>query len=486
LLSLFVCSLILAAFLASSEVFVHWFVIPLWLSGVIIGRDAIDWLRGHCDVYDPVGILGLLGLHFFFLSGMLHVHWDTWLLYVVPPSDWRTWLGVWGIVNVAGLLLYRLTYQLIPLPLRREAPAPYKRLKTVWRPDLRAFFLVGSTLLVITALLQVYVYASFGGIMAYIQTATNDLSSNSDSMQGMGMLFMISESFPICALMMFAVFARNRENLRSWPVIVIVLLAYLILMLLFGGLRGSRSNTIWGLFWGVGIIHFWLRRIPRNFIYLGIVFVVMFMYVYGFYKGAGLEGVRSFATSESITDLEEDTGRGLESLLLFDLGRADIQAFLIHRIEHPESDYELAMGRTYYAAVTILIPRSFIDRPYSKSYEGTEAMFGRGSYDPDNWVTSKVFGIAGEALLNFGVYAMPFTYIIVGMVVGLVRRLVYGLDEDDMRRLFLPYLVNFCFMLIVSDFDNMIFNTFKSMFVPFMLIFLGSIRQTFMISVERG
>jgi energy-converting hydrogenase Eha subunit G len=113
-------------------------------------------------------------------------------------------------------------------------------------------------------------------------------------------------------------------------------------------------------------------------------------------------------------------------------------------------------------------------------------MFGRGSYDPDNWVTSKVFGIAGEALLNFGVYAMPFTYIIVGMVVGLVRRLVYGLDEDDMRRLLLPYLVNFCFMLIVSDFDNMIFNTFKSMFVPFVLIFLGSIHQTFITSVERG
>src|ERR1700729_3110455 len=47
----------------SSSRFQHWFLIPVSLCGILIGIDAVEWLRGRVDLYDPAGIVGLLGVH---------------------------------------------------------------------------------------------------------------------------------------------------------------------------------------------------------------------------------------------------------------------------------------------------------------------------------------------------------------------------------------------------------------------------------------
>ena len=57
--------------------------------------------------------------------------------------------------------------------------------------------------------------------------------------------------------------------------------------MVFGGLRGSRSQTVWSLFWATGIIHLWIRPLSKRFIAAGVCFLVAFMYLYGFYKGLG-------------------------------------------------------------------------------------------------------------------------------------------------------------------------------------------------------
>ncbi len=41
---------------------------------------------------------------------------------------------------------------------------------------------------------------------------------------------------------------------------------YFLLKLLFGGLRGSRTITVFGLFWIAGAIHIWIRPVPRKFL----------------------------------------------------------------------------------------------------------------------------------------------------------------------------------------------------------------------------
>src|ERR1700754_448930 len=71
----------------------HWFVAPVTLCGVLAAPDAVDWVRKRLDIFDPQGLLGLMGLHFFFLAPMLHIPFDYWARFVEPSTDWRHALG---------------------------------------------------------------------------------------------------------------------------------------------------------------------------------------------------------------------------------------------------------------------------------------------------------------------------------------------------------------------------------------------------------
>src|SRR5262249_26329541 len=119
-LAALVCVVTVLGFLADSEELQHWLLVPVTLCGILVGKDAIDWLLGRMNLFDPAGIIGVLGVHFFFLAPLLHVAWDYWLEYVVPPPDWRDWIGEMAFLNLGGLLVYRFVRDLVdtqrPLP----------------------------------------------------------------------------------------------------------------------------------------------------------------------------------------------------------------------------------------------------------------------------------------------------------------------------------------------------------------------------------
>lgn len=471
-ISFFLTILIVAEFLPHSDQYWHWFVIPVTLSGILIGMDAVDWFRGRLEIFDPVGIIGLLGFHFFFLAPLLHIRWDAWIEpWYTPPPDWRPWLGYMAILNFMGLCIYRLSRSFGNTPAKHQS----KR-KIIWTVNQKRFLPFLTIALLLSATLQVLTYQKFGGVMSYINAATStSLSTDPDSIQfqGMGVIFIVSESFPILAMMGFAVFAQKYKRLRTLPVLIGVLIVFLVLQMFFGGLRGSRSNTIWALFWGLGIIHFWLRSVTKKEITCGLVFLMFFMYIYGFYKGGGIEGVQK-ALQEDSSAAEEKSGRTWKGMLLGDLGRSDVQAFVLYRMMRANSDYQYAWGRTYFAATTIMIPGAILpNKPPNKSMEGTNVMSGMGSYNPQEpgkWVASKVYGLAGEVMLNFGPLPVPLAFIVLGLIVGRVKRCLVTWDSTDIRLLLLPMMVNFCFVVLVSDFDNDIFFLFKNAGFPILLI----------------
>ncbi|MBD2165282.1 hypothetical protein H6G04_12840 [Calothrix membranacea FACHB-236] len=456
--------------------FLHWFVIPVTLCGILIGIDAIDWFRGRLNLFDPVGIIGLLGFHFFFVAPLLHVGLDFWIdSDIIPPTDWRPWLGGMAILNFLGLWVYRFTRNIT-----FNATNNHKT-QTIWQINRQRFFPVICIALIISAILQLMVYQKFGGIANYIAAATRAaMRDGENEFQGMGILFVLSESFPILAMMGFTIYAQTQKRLQTGTVLLVALIAFLILQFLFGGLRGSRSNTIWAMFWAVGIIHFLLVRISKKQIAIGLVFLVLFMYIYGFFKTGGLEAVNTaLQGQEARATLEEKSGRSLQSLVLQDLGRSDVQAFLLYRILRPDSDYEYAWGRTYLPALTMLIPSAIMpEKPPEKTKEGTEVQYGKGTYDPIFWNSSKVYGLAGETMLNFGPYVIPLAFILLGVVVGKARRCLFNwsVGEDD-RLLLLPLLINFCFIILVGDSDNYIFFLFKNSGMATLVIFLSCDRK---------
>jgi hypothetical protein len=299
---------------------------------------------------------------------------------------------------------------------------------------------------------------------------------------------MISESFPIFAMMGYAVYTWGRKK-PSWPALVGLLVAFAVLKILFGGLYGSRNNIIFAIFWSVGIIHFCIRPVPKKLVLGGVLALVPFLYVYGFYKSAGTEGLRrALWSSQSRADEAAEIHRPIQSTILEDLGRSDVQAFLLYRLMQPNSDYQLGLGRTYLGAALIVLPGPvWRNRPPTKVKEGTEAFFGRGSYreQPLNSIytkdrfegkTSRLFGITGEAMLNFGPLGVVAAMAIFGLVVGRVRRWMLTWDRMDVRRLLLPFLVNLCVMLLILDSENIITMLEEDFLFPLVILALASTR----------
>ena len=90
-----ICGLVMLVCAANSRDCLHWFVIPVFACGVLIAHDGVNWIRGRFDPFDPVGLLGVYGVHFFFVAPLLHVVWHWWLVTPdIRPEDLRPgWVG---------------------------------------------------------------------------------------------------------------------------------------------------------------------------------------------------------------------------------------------------------------------------------------------------------------------------------------------------------------------------------------------------------
>lgn len=484
LISALACAVILLWFMAREELrgsdgMLSWYLIPLTLCGILIGEDAVRWFRGEIDVFDPIGIVGLFGVHFFLLAPLLHTAWNYWIEEVVPPSDWRTWLGGMAVLNLVGLMAYRATRSWVC-----AGVAQGKSAAVVWRLDRARFNRYLKWMLLVSAGLQIAIYARFGGLSGYLAAVARD----EHVFLGFQWIAMISEIFPVLALMGYAVHTWARPK-PSWPTLLLILLAYCVLKLFFGGLYGSRNNILFAVFWAVGIVHFAIRPVPKQLILGGILAMIPFLYVYGFYKSAGIEGLqRALRSPQARADVAEEIHRPIEVPILGDLGRSDVQAFVLYRLMQPESDYQYSFGRTYVGAVLALLPGPiWRDRPPTKAKEGTIALFGREAYrdrplsatyakDRYDGRTSRLFGITGEAMLNFGPLSVPVAMAVLGFVVGWVRRWMLAWDKQDMRRLILPFLVNLCVMLLLLDSDNTVTMLQQNLFVPLAFLSVTSTR----------
>ncbi|HEX6133076.1 MAG TPA: hypothetical protein VFZ24_03770 [Longimicrobiales bacterium] len=451
--------LVALGFAATTPAALHWFVLPIIVCAALVGGDAIRWLRGSLGAFDPAGVIGLLGIQLFFIAPLLHVRWDYWMRYVQPPPDWRDWLGAMAILNCIGLLAYRIGRAWVA-----RGSQPLRRVRVL---DPQRLWVLLPLALIAAAAAQYWVYSRYGGLLGFVRA----YETPGDSFQGMGIVFLVSESFPILAFIGFAVLATRRPGLSSWWVLALVLLAFFALKLLFGGLRGSRSNTVWGLFWALGIIHLWIRPMPRRLLLAGVPVLAAFMFGYGLYKAAGLEGVAAIARPARAIEIATRSGRTLHATMLGDLGRSDVQAYVLYRIQ-TDAAQDLAWGRTYIGGAAILIPRSvYPDRPPTKVKDGTDVTYGAGTYDTGR-VSTRVYGLAGEAMLNVGAAGVPVVFLLWGMLVGVIRRMYYGLAQLDARRLMLPLLVNLAVIALIGDSDNIVFFLAKEATLPFVVLLL--------------
>lgn len=465
-ISILCCVLTTSMFCLLEPYTIHWFIIPVTACGILCMIEILWWLKTRSDLFDPVGIIAFLGLHFFYLSPLLHVYSGHYMKYVIPPSDWRPWMGYMSIINFFGILIFKF----IRNATFRHFIKPEKSL-ALWDIKSPLFFRIIITLSLLSILLQISVYYHFGGIDGYISAF-----ERRGEFVGFGIIFLVSEAFPILFIMWYAAFTKTRNKLPSWTNLILILFIFFIIQMIFGGLRGSRSNVIWGLFWALGILHYYVRPVPWRMTVLGITFLITFMYGYGFYKSHGLEGILSIDSRESLVDLELRSGRSLESLLLGDLSRSDVQAYILYRLWNQPSQYDYAWGRTYIGTISLLVPQYFWpDRPPTKVKEGTDLLYGHNSFP--TYRASNVYGLSGEFMLNFGYWLAPLAFSLLGFIVGFFRGLLYRLRPGDLRLLLAPFFIILTFSALVSDSDNLLFSIIKNLTFPAIPILLAHNRS---------
>jgi hypothetical protein len=462
------CLAIVAALMFSDDRFQHWFTLPVLICGVLVALDVEEWMRGAVDFYDPAGLIGIAGLYFFFFSPLLVIYYDHKLSYLPrQPDDYRNWLGGMALLNVVGLLVYRYVRQAAGKRPHRMTGHDSLSNHTL---DLRIFWPLLAVMLAGSLGAQLYIYSSFGGIDGYVN-AFMGLLSGKDAFRGTGWLTLIAESFPILVMMGFAVVARRFQVLRSGFVIALVLSLLLVLQIFFGGLRGSRSNTIWALAWAAGIVHFYVRRLPRWIVPVGLAVLFLFGYAFAFYKNVGADALDVLADSEAQQEFARKTGRNLEMLLVSDFGRADVQAFLLSKIWSEPDSQHYAWGQTYLGAACLLIPASvWPERPPGKVKWTTEAEFGPGSFLNGPIYSTRIYGLAGEAMLNFGLAGVPLAFAALGWGVAFSRRFAARLGPDDPLRMLAPFLINGCVLALLNDSDIQIVYFIKNGTIPLLLI----------------
>lgn len=441
----FVCACAFAlTFAIISPAVIHWFLIPLIACGTIAGVDVIRWIRGRLDLFDPKAVVGFLSFYGCFVTPLLHVVWDRFGVNndLLLGGDWRPWLGAMAALNAASLLVYRTFHNYVFNYTAKST--------TTWKIKKKRFHFFFSLALAASV---AGVYAFFS-VLNGIPGMVKSFEENLQAYTGKGWLLVFAWPLSVlCFIILIYVWTNRKIRRRPASIGIFLVGAFGISQFVLMGWYGSRQATIWAMFWMAGIIHYRVDSLSRKVFAMGLVFLLAFMYFYGFYKEQGRAG---FGVIETPATWLQPTGyqRDFKLLLLDDLARADLNAYMLYNLTKFPRDYDYRWGLTYVGAPMFLVPRSlWPNRPNYKVDAGTEATFGKASsYD-----STRVYGLTGEAMLNFGPLGILPSYALYGACLGWYRRKLTSWDISD-ARMFLAPLVTILFVCaFIADADNVLF-----------------------------
>lgn len=458
-------------FWALDHRFLHWFVLPTTVCGVVCLSSLLGALKQEQLFTDPLLLGSVIGYHHTYLSPMLLVYWDYRIIALpIQPDDFRPWLGRLACINLVGITI------LICVFLRVVNTSADTKLRRIWVINRGRLVLSGILVILASVAMQIYVYSDFGGVSGYVDKFLYDR----DAWTNKGALLVIAESAPLTGVLILGCLRQKRmrrEPVRrtSRRLLIVCGLGFLVLQIVFGGLRGSRSNVVVNCFFAAGIVHQVFRSLSKRVLICLSIAAVAFSYYYVFFKDFGYEGVTAAVSLEGTESLLSQSGRSTESLVISDLSRSDMQAFIVQQLANGR-DVDLAKGRTYVGALSLLIPRViWSDRPPTKLKWTTELENGPGSYGRV-FPSTRVCGQLGEAMVNFGYLGVPISFAFMGFVLGKVSVLSRRLWITDARRLLLPGMVLASVCMVIQDSDNVLYFIVQYLAVPWTIVWISTSR----------
>lgn len=443
------------------------------LSTSIILDDVVKIVRGKRDLLDPALLIGVVGTFLFFVSPVSQIAWDYWP-FLKNMNEHSEWIDAWACLNFFGLLIYKWSSSKA-VKTSNSLDSNTNAIKT-WHFLDQRFRVVAPVFLAGCFLAQLYIYMSFGGISGFVNAFTQRQEagalSGNDPFEGMGLIMLVAESFKYIFAMYVMYLIGKSGRFRSNKAFLVIMAILAITFILFGGLRGSRSATLFPLFFAAGMYHYYIRKLNVTLVAAGVAVTLLFSVSYYWYKIAGLQGIEAIYNVEARTNFNSQRQDATKYMISRDLGRMDFQSLALKNISTGEN--EPSFGRTYLVAIFSSIPKSIIPfNPPQITKEKTELLHGKGTYKHNApRQTTLVLGQFGEAIVNFGPIGGLAFYFLLGRWVYMVRRLATKLHTSDVRRLFLPVLNFIPVLMLITDMNVILYQLTRYLTLPVILLLI--------------
>lgn len=416
---------------------VSWsFLLAISVCGALIGVDAVSWLTTRTGTFDPIGLVGLYGLFFFYLAPMLTVGWLQWPAYLPHVRDLQGSFAALSWLYVIGLLAYRLVMDRVPV--RPSA--------SVRRLDVGRLKIVLLAFAGLAAVAYIGVIMSFGGPAGYYSTLTQGQAQTMQALRGYGPLITAAAWLPMCLFAVLLVTRRDALRARPW-LILAALAGFLVLTVAIDGLRGSRGAVVWPLLIAVGLVHYLVRSIPKIVAVALVPVLFAFMFVYGIYKTAGSEGLSSVSDAMEVV---ATSNRTLSTLLVGDFARTTTQVLTYEGVASGTGSP--AWGATYLGDLVSFIPGQVLSGLPDKVAVGAQTL---GVNTPESAVYSLIYGMSGEGMLNFGLAGAVIAFAFWIPLVRVAARVSLRAGRSDIGAgLLAPGLALLSVFFLFNDVDN--------------------------------
>lgn len=436
--------------------------------GIILLNDILKWILKQEDLFDPMVCIALIGFHAFFIAPILHLRWDIITGELYFKEDWKYWIGIVVLINLAGICVYKITHIAVERIYKN-------RIEDYRLINKKRFYCLLIIIASVSLISQIYIYLQFSGVEQYLEA----LSEGAANLNGKGWLLVLADPFPLVITLGVIVYLKEKNV--GYILIYILLILFFLLQIFWNGFRGSRSALMYPLIIAASFVHYYLRRFTIKEIVSGMLIIVLFLYIYAFYKELRWYSSVDFSIQSALTSseyrksIEKKTGRTKEGVLLGDLARNDVQAKIAEVVIGQSQEYKEKNGETYLGAISLLIPGSvWMALTGSQKLGGkskrlafqeillnnlSPGIFGRER------LPTRIYALTGEALMNFGLNGVIAAHFLFGLIVGLARSRIKQFKSYDARKLYTGIIAVIILHVLFLDLSNVIWFIFRQCFL---------------------
>ncbi|WP_447077318.1 hypothetical protein [Vibrio alginolyticus] len=427
---------------------------------------------GEIDRID--GIFSIIMFNFILVAPFIQYYYSYWY-----PSFYSDRLGYkWTISTELWMItssIVVISFFIFKVALRPYINSKYKI--SIRKINKKKLIYYSVLFLFISLLSQFFIYYKLGGISGYIAAYTIR-SEGGGEFSGLGKYMIIAEPFPVLLIMTLVYFSiYNNRNINYGQVkVLLLILGFLGLLLFFGGLKGSRSNTMLAMFWLICVINFYYRKMTiKTLSLVGLIFL-LYMTVYGLYKSVGDEFFNEVNYS-NIQDNDKYRGNALTGVLSGDLSRYEVQTEIINKVIL--EDEAIWYGESYLDAILLAVPSSVMEvlDIKGKTELATKMLFGEANFVTHQAKSTFIFGLVGESISNFHFVGIIFSSLFLISGYFFLVKLKTSINPKDPRYILIFFFPIIFVNLYTGDLQNIMFYLLKNLTIPVIFSYMVSERS---------